>query len=941
MKERFYNLSKNESLKILEVNSEQGLSKDEIEKRRDKYGKNEFTIREERSFFKDLIDALSEPMILILIVAAIISGIIGEVTDAVGIVGAIVIGVGIGMITESKSKKAAEALSKLTEDIEVKVLREGHVHQVNKSEIVVGDIVFIETGDMVPADGRLIESMNLKIREDMLTGESDDVSKNEDAVVELERIESKGTIIKQDPVPAKQSNMLFGGTLVAYGRGMMVVTSVGDNTEMGQIAENLSQEDDETPLQVKLGDLGKKITTISGGISGILFIIMIVNMFTKDILNIDTSGIMPFLESIDPIKTAFTVCVALIVAAVPEGLPTLINMTLAVSMNKMAKINALVTKKEACETIGSVSVICSDKTGTLTQNRMTVEVVFDKGKYVDDSKKTLNEDEKGIEETACTLSVDEETVSKYSDNSFFLENCILNSTADIEENDGTYKYIGSATECALLVYNKDIDYRKYRSDATIISQKPFSSQLKRMSTIIKQDGEYILLSKGAPEVILDKCSYIQSGNKLIKINNKIKSEILEEIQKLQLKSMRALGFAYCKLNDNDIEILDDINEKDLKSLVFTGFVGIRDPLRNDVKESVNIANNAGVEVKMLTGDNINTAMAIGSELGLLNNEMRAVESSYIDTLNDDELCEEIKTISIVARSKPDTKMRIVNALQRNNEVVAVTGDGINDAPALSKADVGIAMGISGTEVSKNAADIILTDDSFSTIVKGIQWGRGIYDNFQRFIQFQLTVNIIAFLIAFLSQVMGKEMPFTTIQLLWVNIIMDGPPALVLGLEPVRKYVLDRKPINRNSSIITKTMIRTIILNGLYITCLLLVQQNFNILNASHDQETTVMFSLFSFSVLFNAFNSREFGLDSIVPNFWKNTLAIKVILGTGVAQILCVELFRDFFNSVPLEATMWIKILALGASIILVNEIIKLILRTVFKEKVQEGKATV
>lgn len=358
MKERFYNLSKNESLKILEVNSEQGLSKDEIEKRRDKYGKNEFTIREERSFFKDLIDALSEPMILILIVAAIISGIIGEVTDAVGIVGAIVIGVGIGMITESKSKKAAEALSKLTEDIEVKVLREGHVHQVNKSEIVVGDIVFIETGDMVPADGRLIESMNLKIREDMLTGESDDVSKNEDAVVELERIESKGTIIKQDPVPAKQSNMLFGGTLVAYGRGMMVVTSVGDNTEMGQIAENLSQEDDETPLQVKLGDLGKKITTISGGISGILFIIMIVNMFTKDILNIDTSGIMPFLESIDPIKTAFTVCVALIVAAVPEGLPTLINMTLAVSMNKMAKINALVTKKEACETIGSVSVIC-------------------------------------------------------------------------------------------------------------------------------------------------------------------------------------------------------------------------------------------------------------------------------------------------------------------------------------------------------------------------------------------------------------------------------------------------------------------------------------------------------------------------------------------------------------------------------------------------------
>ncbi|MDO5518394.1 MAG: HAD-IC family P-type ATPase, partial [Clostridium sp.] len=692
MKEKFYNISKNESLKILDVNKEHGLNEEEIAKRRETYGKNEFTIKEEGSFLKDLIDALSEPMILILIAAAVISGLIGEFTDAVGIIGAIIIGVGIGMVTEGKSKKAAEALSKLTEDIEVKVVRDGHVHQVNKSEIVVGDIVIIETGDMVPADGRLIESINLKIREDMLTGESDDVSKDEDALVELETIESKGTIIKQDPVPAKQTNMLFGGTLVAYGRGTMVVTSVGDSTEMGQIAENLSDDESETPLQVKLGDLGKKITMLSGGISALLFILMIVNMVTKDLLNINTSAIMPFLESIEPVKTAFTVCVALIVAAVPEGLPTLINMTLAVTMNKMAKINALVTKKEACETIGSVSVICSDKTGTLTQNRMTVEVVFDKGEYVDSSKADSNEIEKGIQETACTLSIAEESVNRYSDNSFFLENCMLNSTADIEEVDGTYKYIGSATECALLVYNKETDYRKFRSNSRIITQKPFSSQLKRMTTIIESNGEAVLLSKGAPEVILENCSFILAENKIIKLNERIKSEVLEEIQKLQLKSMRALGFAYCKLNENELEMAESENESSLEGLIFTGFVGIRDPLREDVKESVEIANNAGVEVKMLTGDNINTAMAIGSELGLLNNGMKAVESSYIDTLNDDELCDEIKKISIVARSKPDTKMRIVNALQRNEEVVAVTGDGINDAPALSKADVGIAMG---------------------------------------------------------------------------------------------------------------------------------------------------------------------------------------------------------------------------------------------------------
>lgn len=908
---KFYSKSSQETAELLEVDISKGLTNEEVIERRKKYGANEFSVKEEGGFFEDLKEALSEPMILILIAAAIISAVIGEFTDAVGITGAIVLGVGIGMITEGKSKKAAEALSKLTENIEVKVIRNGNIHQVQKSELVVGDVVCFETGDMIPADGRLIESINLKIREDMLTGESDDVRKREDAIVQMEIIESKGKTFEQEPVPAKQINMLFGGTLVAYGRGKMIVTSVGDNTEMGKIAENLSEDDLQTPLQVKLGDLGGKITKISGGLAGILFLMIVSKMIMKNVLHIDTSGIMPFLESIEPVKTAFTVCVALIVAAVPEGLPTLVNMTLVVTMNRMAKINALVTKKEACETIGSVSVICSDKTGTLTQNRMTVEVVYNDGKYI------------GYNESC--------------DNGYFIENCILNSTADIENVDGTYKYIGSATECALLLYNKDKDYRDFRSSSDIISQKPFSSELKRMTTVIREDDDFILLSKGAPEVILGRCSYIQKENSIVKLTDDLRCEILEEIGKLQVKSMRALGFAYKKLEESSLEaaaeLLNDNNTKEFDDeLIFTGFAGIRDPLRDDVRESVEIANKAHVEVKMLTGDNIITAKAIGGELGLLDNNMRAVESSFIDTLSDEELAEEIKTISIVARSKPDTKMRIVNALQNNGEVVAVTGDGINDAPALSKADVGIAMGISGTEVSKSAADIILTDDSFSTIVKGIQWGRGIYENFQRFIQFQLTVNIVAFLIAILSQLTGREMPFTTIQLLWVNIIMDGPPALVLGLEPVRKHVLKRKPVDRNASIITKQMIVTIILNALYITGVILAVQNYNILGASTEQMPTVLFSVFAFSVLFNGFNSREFGADSIVPNFMKNTLAVKVIIITGIAQILCVEIFRGFFNSVHLDYILWIKILILASGVIVVNEAVKFILRLVSRK---------
>ena len=908
---KFYSKSSKETAEELKVDISKGLTKEEIFERRQQYGANEFSVKEDSGFFDDLKEALSEPMILILIAAALISALIGEFTDAVGITGAIILGVGIGMITEGKSKKAAEELSKLTENIEVKVIRDGNIHQVPKNELVVGDIVCFETGDLIPADGRLIESINLKIREDMLTGESDDVRKREDVIINMEKIKSKGKVFEQDPVPAKQINMLFGGTLVAYGRGKMIVTSVGDNTEMGKIAETLGENDFETPLQLKLGDLGGKITKISGGFAGLLFIIMLLNMIINNILHIDSSGIIPFLESMGPVKTAFTVCVALIVAAVPEGLPTLVNMTLAVTMNRMAKINALVTKKEACETIGSVSVICSDKTGTLTQNRMTVEVVYNDGKYIENSD-------------IC-------------DNGYFIENCILNSTADIENVDGVYKYIGSATECALLLYNKDKDYRSFRSSSEIILQRPFSSELKRMMTIIKEDDDYILLSKGAPEVILGCCSYILKGNSIVELTNDLRNEILEEIGKLQVKSMRALGFAYKKLEESSmeaaVELLNDNNLKEFDDkLIFTGFAGIRDPLRDDVKESVETANKAHVEVKMLTGDNIITAKAIGEELGLLDDNMRAVESSFIDTLSDEELAEEIKTISIVARSKPDTKMRIVNALQNNGEVVAVTGDGINDAPALSKADVGIAMGISGTEVSKSAADIILTDDSFSTIVKGIQWGRGIYENFQRFIQFQLTVNIVAFLIAILSQLTGKEMPFTTIQLLWVNIIMDGPPALVLGLEPVRKNVLKRKPVDRNASIITRQMIVTIILNALYITGVILAVQNYNILGASKEQMSTVLFSVFAFSVLFNGFNSREFGTDSIIPNFMKNTLAIKVILITGIAQILCVEIFTGFFNSVHLDNILWSKILILSFGIVVVNEAVKFILRLVSKK---------
>ena len=926
---KYFNEPKEKVLEELQVNSEKGLSSSEAKQRQEKYGKNEFTPGEEETLWDAIKDGVSEPMIIILLVAAGISALVGEIPDAIGIVFAVALGVTIGIVTEGKSKKAAKALSKLTEDIEVKVIRNGKVTSVLKSDIVPGDIVHITTGDMIPADGRVIENVNLKVREDMLTGEADDVTKKAELVVELEEIKNnKGETIIQDPVPAKQKNMVFGGTFVAQGTGSFVVTSIGDDTEMGRIAQNLNEDAGETPLQIKLGGLGTTISKFSSAIAGLLFIYMTVKMIMNGEVHPDTSSFTAFLTSVDGIKTAFIVCIALIVAAVPEGLPTMINMTLAITMQKMAKINALVTKKEACETIGSISVICSDKTGTLTQNRMTVDTVYVSGEYVSTPPKA----------TECLFDL----------------NCLLNGTADIEKEGNEYKYLGSATECALLLYYKDRDYRAERKAAHIQSQLPFDSKLKRMTTIINHNGQSAVLMKGAPEVLLESCHFIREGNEVVALTADKKAAILAEIEKLQVKAMRALGFAYKYLTDeeknNAIEADGTITDSSVleENLIFNAFVGIRDPLREDVKEAVMTAKKAGVTTKMLTGDNINTAKAIGAELGLLEGGKKAVESSYIDTLTDEELRKEIMDINIVARSKPETKMRIVQALQANNEVVGVTGDGINDAPALHKADVGIAMGIAGTEVSKNAADIILTDDSFSTIVKGIQWGRGIYENFQRFIQFQLTVNVVAFLIAVVSQLLGQEMPFTTIQLLWVNIIMDGPPALALGLEPVRRSVLNRKPVNRNSSIITKTMLKSIITNAFIISGIIIIQMLFNPLGASttiveggaSEMETT-LFGLFAFCALFNAFNCREIGVGSIIPHFLANKIALQVISITIIVQLLFTQIFNAFFNTVPLSAMMWTKIIATAALIVVINEVGKAVIRLVTGHKSTEESVNV
>ena len=866
--------------------SRTGLNQSEVDERKEQYGANEISKPKEKSLFWEIFEVFKEPLMVILIIAGGMSLLVGEYQDGIGIFMAVLLGIIIGRITEGKSRKAADSLAKMTEDILVKVLREGRKQQILKAEIVPGDLVFLEAGDLVPADGVVLESYGLNLREDMLTGESEQVTK-----------------VENSPI--------YGGTLVGEGNGVMSVVKIGDETEMGKIAKDLDQEEEMTPLQLKLGKLGQRISTISSMVAIMLFIYMLIKIGKDSHLTLSFTSLEDFVQSVQSwhlvfpdIKTAFVVCVGLIVAAVPEGLPTMINITLALTMNRMAKVNVLIRKKEACETIGSVSVICSDKTGTLTENKMKVRKI--------------------------SLGGEEVSVKNLHMYPTFIENSIVNSTADVVFDEGENQYIGNPTESALIAIIGDVKYGDMRETSHIVRKVPFSSENKYMITVLEKNKGYLILSKGAPEIILEQSGYEMIDDTLHPLTNQRKKVILKKIENWQSQGMRVLAFAAAETPSKH----KALETKTWSGkLAFQGFVGISDPLREGVKEAIECAKEARIETKILTGDNIHTATAIGKELGIVTPDKRIVEASYIENLTDSQLQKELKTISIVARSMPNTKMRIVGALQENGEVVAVTGDGINDAPALTKADVGIAMGIAGTEVSRNAADIILTDDNFNTIVEAIKWGRGIYNNFQRYIQFTLTVNVIAFLIMIISQLLDYSLPFTTIHLLWVNIIMDGPPALALGMEPIRASVMNRKPISRKANIINRFMVYSIVLNSFYIGMILFLQMQFNILGADLTHVTvygneaqTVMFSLFACLAIFNALNCREFGLVSIKDNFFKNKIALGILTVTLIIQMMVTQFASGFFDAVPLSLNMWIKILLVGVSVVMFDELIKLLI---------------
>ena len=659
----------------------------------------------------------------------------------------------------------------------------------------------------------------------------------------------------------------------------MLVTGVGNDTEFGQIAQELSSiEKTTTPLQEKLDKLGKQITVLGASAAAIVFAIEVLQFVMNGQLNLDT------------VSDAFITSIVLIVAAVPEGLPTIVAVSLALNIIKMSKENALVKKMIACETIGCVNIICSDKTGTLTENRMTVQKIYTGGELIDPEQ--LKDE-------------------------MLLKNYCINSNANISEEDGSWSFIGNPTEGSLLAAaaKAGVDYQELRHAADIVRVFPFSSQNKDMSTIVRENGKEILYVKGNPEKIISLCTGISEEEKEKNFH------LMEEFQN---KAGRLLAFAHKELEGqyNDEE-QDEVEQE----LIYDGFVVISDPLSPDVYESIRNCRSAGIEVKMLTGDNIRTARAIANELHMLDDDHIAVEAADIEKLTDEELKEALKKIQVIARSTPLVKMRVVKLLKEQGNVVAVTGDGINDAPAIKHADVGIAMGIAGTDVTKEASDMVLLDDSFSTIIKAVQWGRGIYENFKRFIQFQLTVNVSSVVVVICSILAGFSAPFTALELLWINIIMDGPPALTLGLEPIRPDLLKHKPTRRNENIISKKMLLRIFVNGIFISVIFMLQHFKNFLGAAPEEEATVLFTLFVLFQLFNAFNCRELDDTPMFKNLLKNKLMLGVFLLVLILQGIITQFGAAVFETVPLSAAMWGKMLLTAFTVIILNEGIKAVKR--------------
>ena len=886
----------------------QGLTGQQVEESRCKYGENVLTPPARESLWKKFLEKFEDPIIRILLIAWLLSMVISCVhcwgpekagfsafLEPIGIFFAIVLASGIGFIFEVKAARAFEVLNTVNDDVMVTVKRDGRVQEISRKEVVVGDIVILNTGDEVPADGVLLQSQSLQINESTLTGEP---------------MISKTTVEADfDEEATYPSNKVLRSTTVVDGNGMMRVELVGDATEYGKVNQGAQIENGiDTPLQVQLKRLAGVISKLGYAAAGITFLLLSFKTFFSG-GDISTMGI------VSSMLHNFMIAVTLIVVSVPEGLPMSVTLSLALSMNRMLKANNLVRKMHACETMGAATVICTDKTGTLTQNKMQV--------YESNFFALANQ------------SLGDDSVS-----ALVKEGVAVNATANLNREGGEVKTMGNPTEAALLLWldKQGVDYIPLREQAKVLSRLTFSTERKYMATVVKSAalGKNVLYVKGAPEIVLSNCVRVEMpGNKFVSADEQrhaVETKLLE----YQSMAMRTLGFAY-QILDDDANIEPYANGRlSGTELTFLGFVAISDPVRTDVPEAVKCCLDAGVDVKIVTGDTSGTAREIGRQIGICDSttpDAAIITGPEFEALNDDEAAKRVMGLKIMCRARPMDKQRLVRLLQEQDAVVAVTGDGTNDAPALKAAQVGLSMG-DGTSVAKEASDITIIDNSFSSITRAVMWGRSLYRNIQRFLLFQLTINVAACLIVMIGSIIGTESPLTITQMLWVNLIMDTFAAGALAsLSPSWKVMNDRprKSGVKGDFIITRSMTRSIFTVGAVFVAVqvaLLVWMSSN--GGLTPYRQSEFFTFFVMLQFWNMFNAKAYlSGSSAFKGLLENKSFLLVCLVIVLGQFLIVTFGGKMFNVVPLTAESWGVIIASTSLVLWVGEVIRLFSRRI------------
>ena len=845
-------MRKDEVLKKLDTNEKLGLSEEEVLKRRKEYGDNVLQEKKKESIFVKFFKQFNDFMIIILIIASIISALVSKMQgendyfDSIIIIAIVVLNAVMGVVQEAKAEKSIESLKKMTPQ-KAKVVRDGKSKEVNAEDLVPGDIIVLEAGNFVPADCRILENYQLKVEESSLTGETVATDKDSDFIA------------KKDSPLGDRKNMAFMASTTVNGHGKAVVTEIGMKTEVGKIANMMIEnEAPETPIQKKLGQVGKVLGVACLVICIVIFLIGIV-------------------KKIEPIEM-FMTSVGLAVAAIPEGLPAIVTIMLSIGVTKMAKKNSIIRKLPAVETLGSSTVICSDKTGTLTQNKMKVVEIYS---------------------------------ANSSNNIVELASLCTDCEVNVQSN-GKQEVVGEATEKAIV--EKLIDMGKSKQELELIMPRvneiPFDSTRKMMTTIHKLNNKYRIITKGAPDVLLKYCVRDTISNDVM--SDRHIKEILNKNAKMANKALRVIAVAYKDVVSLPSKISSENIEKDLN---FVGLLGMIDPPREGVKEAVKTCRRAGIKTVMITGDHLDTARAIARDLSIMGPYDKAITGQELEKMSDEVLRKEIKNYSVFARVSPEHKVRIVKAWQKTGAIVAMTGDGVNDSPALKNADIGIAMGKNGTDVAKNAADMILTDDNFVTIVEAVKQGRNIYDNIRKAVHFLIATNIGEIVTIFMGLVLGLKSPLLAIQLLWINLVTDSLPAIALGLEPPEKDIMDRKPINSKKGIFADGLWNKIIVEGILIGMLTLVA--FGIGNKYYGLEVgrTMAFMAIGLLELIHSFNVKSEKSLFKTGIFDNKYLVGSLILGIFVQTVvILIPQIAEIFELTSLNSIQWM--ITIGISLL-------------------------